>query len=286
MALLAPNSSSAPSELLRRFVSRASRGQSAETAIRGIVSGFRRSVGLKQLDRRMEPYLRKRRVFNVEYVANLSYDGAVFPLGEAFADGFRIVLKRGCPSTRTRFTLAHELCHTFFYEIVPELKFEKHEADPGEERLCNLGAAELLMPSHALKREAKAVGASLDSLTRLASLFDVSLEAMLLRLRSTAGWRCELSAWRRATGGGFVLHRLVGGRKIEWLWAEAGILSIAWDTGRVLTGHTYLECYDAYRRVKLRPVFYEVKRRGDTLLALLSQYSSRRTHPKLPLFES
>jgi Zn-dependent peptidase ImmA (M78 family) len=36
------------------------------------------------------------------------------------------VLDGATPTVRQRFTIAHEICHTFFYEIVPELKFKPH----------------------------------------------------------------------------------------------------------------------------------------------------------------
>jgi hypothetical protein len=196
-----------------------------------------------------------------------------------------MLLKKDCASTRTRFTTAHELCHTFFYESVPELKFQDHEVDAGEERLCDIGAAELLMPVHALRRQAKAMGTSLEALTKLARLFDVSLEAMLLRLRSVGGWRSELSTWHAMTGGRFALHRLVGGRKVEWSWSEPSLLQKAWDTGHVLSGRTYLECRDQHGCLKIRPVSYELRRRKDSLLALWSHCSAARTHRNLPLFE-
>lgn len=276
----------APSELLQRFVYRLTGGRSSsEAAISGLIAAVRKSTGLKGMDLRMEPYLKHRRVLEIEYVAELDCDGALLPLGCGFAAGFRMLLKKGCPSTRTRFTTAHELCHTFFYETVPELKFRNHVVDPGEERLCDLGAAELLMPSYTLRRQAKAMGKSLQSLGKLANLFDVSLEAMLLRLRSVAGWQSELSTWRHMTGGGFALHHLVGGRKVDWVWSEPNLLRNAWNTGRTLSGTTYLECRDRYGCLTIRPVFYELKRRRDSLLSLWSHPSTCRVHPNLPLFE-
>jgi len=250
-----------------------------------LVIDLRKSVRLRGLDIRIEPFLKHRRVFQLEYVKDFDCDGALVPLGSAFADGFRMLLRKDSASTRTRFTTAHELCHTFFYQHVPEIKFSNHEVDPAEERLCDVGAAELLMPSHALKKQARATGTSLEALSKLATLFDVSLEAMLLRLRSIAGWRSELSTWHLMTGGGFALRRLVGGRKVDWRWSEPKLLRNAWDTGRLLCGHTYLECLDRHGSLKVRAVFYELKRRKDALLALWSHYSTRRIYPNLPLFE-
>ena len=68
------------------------------------------------------------------------------------------------PQTRVRFTIAHEICHTFFYEIVPELKFVSHPTDPAEERLCNAGAAALLMPNYDVVRATRKVTPSIVAL--------------------------------------------------------------------------------------------------------------------------
>jgi Zn-dependent peptidase ImmA (M78 family) len=52
----------------------------------------------------------------------LNCDGLIEPLGKTFADGFRIKLNKTTPPVRSRFTLVHEICHTFFYQLVPEIK--------------------------------------------------------------------------------------------------------------------------------------------------------------------
>lgn len=249
-----------------------------------LVAGLRKDAGLKGREVRIEPFLRHRRVSRVEYVRNVEYDGALVPLGREFSDGFIIVLNKDRPSTRIRFTAAHELCHTFFYEHVPELKFRNHDEDSLEERLCDIGAAELLMPRRAVKRQAKSTAMSLEALGQLAGLFDVSLDAMLLRLRSIAGWHSELSTWHRTTAGEFALHRMVGGRRVDWNWSNPQLLRCAWDTGRLLYGRTYVQ-YRDQGALKLRPVFYELKRWKDVLIALWSHYKTIRTYASLPLFE-
>jgi hypothetical protein len=272
------------SELIRRFACRSSGSACPERAMTQLVATLRKSARLKGRHVTIEPFLKHRHVLRIDYVRDAEFDGALIPLGNDFSAGFRILLSKDSHSTRTRFTAAHELCHTFFYEYVPELKFQNHEADAAEERLCDIGAAELLMPSRAVRKHAKSMSTSLEALGKLAKLFDVSLEAMLLRLRSIAGWRSELSKWHRMTGGDFALHRLVGGRKVEWSWSEPKLLRCAWESGRLLCGHTYVE-YRDQGSVKIRPVFYELKRWKDVLLALWSHPATRRTYPILPLFE-
>jgi hypothetical protein len=60
---------------------------------------------------------------------DLKADGALVPLGAEFSAGFRMILRRDLPEGRINFTVAHEICHTFFYERVPEIKFSAHPVD-------------------------------------------------------------------------------------------------------------------------------------------------------------
>jgi hypothetical protein len=82
-------------------------------------------------------------VCETEVVPDLPCDGLIEPIGTTYSAGFRMRLKKNAADVRLRFTIAHELCHTFFYELVPEFKFVAHESDDSEERLCNWGAASL-----------------------------------------------------------------------------------------------------------------------------------------------
>ena len=57
--------------------------------------------------------------------------------------------------TRERFSLAHELAHTFFYDRNQEVPKPMKGSPRGEklERLCHLAASEILLPSPLLKKE-------------------------------------------------------------------------------------------------------------------------------------
>jgi len=89
---------------------------------------------------------------------------------------------------RMRFTIAHELIHTFFFELSSDaprnrVKVTSDKDHDQLERLCDFGAGLLLMPSRRigplLDREPQI---SPDSLRRLAQHFAVSLDALLIRL--------------------------------------------------------------------------------------------------------
>jgi hypothetical protein len=172
-------------------------------------------------------------------------------------------------ATRRNFTVAHELCHTFFYEYVPEMKFVPHRTDDAEEALCNYGAGELLMPGPAVARGAKGLPVCLDSLQTLAAQFGVSAETMLVRLRVLRLWGAELSSWTLMMNGTFSMERITGGRRdIEWIWSEESLLAEVWRSGRSIAGTTVVEGRDGRGGRYPRELAYEIERRKDRLVVL------------------
>jgi hypothetical protein len=93
---------------------------------------------------------------------------------------------------RQRFTVCHECAHIFFpgYQLVP-----RYRCDPGDirvdevrlERLCDVGASELLLPRRLFGPAAKDAGFGLDGLESLAQAFNSSLPATGRRLIDTVG---------------------------------------------------------------------------------------------------
>jgi IrrE N-terminal-like domain len=226
---------------------------------------FRRTGGL---DERMGFYLRARQIVSVRVVDDLAADGALEPIGSRYVHGFNILLSRELAHTRLQFTLAHEICHTFFYEFVPEIKFVPHATDETEERLCNFGAAELLMPETAIARFANDRPVCIQSLRELAEEFSVSLSAMFIRLRSLRLWDCVLSEWQRMINGTFVLSKFYGGPRRPWVWEDPSILDGAWRSYRLSSGTTvfHYETEDGGRYYV--PSRFQTQRFGDRLFAL------------------
>jgi Zn-dependent peptidase ImmA (M78 family) len=281
-----PCSRSKSSPLVRLFTERTcSLGASPVEAIQHLVSTLRGSSKHEARAAQLDGFLIKRKILETRMSHALASDGYVEPLGPRFQDGFRMVLKAGSPLTRSRFTIAHELCHTFFYEMVPELKYGSTEVDAEEERLCNLGASELLIPSKSLKKSAKKFCRSVDALEELAKMYLVSPAAMLLRLRDLKLWSCELSYWR-PHGRGFALDRIVGGRKLDWQWPDDNALRNAWSEERKFAGRTYVELRDRQGGRQLRMVCFQVVRRGNLLMALWSAKPFEVISTHLPLFET
>lgn len=114
----------------------------------------------------------------------------VLEVGEG---GFFIYLQDNFDATpgfkrRQRFTLAHEIAHTLFYDSSQGKPTLIAGAPRGErlERLCHSGAGQILIPESLLLREAElrhGVGTGEDVFD-IAELFDVSTEVLVRRLHS------------------------------------------------------------------------------------------------------
>lgn len=105
--------------------------------------------------------------------------------------GFRIRLQSnfaGIAGTRLRqrFSFAHEIAHTFFYELRNGQMQPIPKAPKGDklESACHEAAAMILVPDGLLTKELRARRSEIDSpfIVQLAEAFDVSLEVMLRRL--------------------------------------------------------------------------------------------------------
>ena len=102
-------------------------------------------------------------------------------------EGDRLVIQVRArdPETRRRFTVCHEICHTFFPALgarrVDETVGEFSEADPIE-YLCDVGAAELLMPRQPFCSEMPEGDLRVDDVLRLADCFRSGPQATSIRL--------------------------------------------------------------------------------------------------------
>jgi Zn-dependent peptidase ImmA (M78 family) len=281
-----PASSNQPnSPLVQAFVARSGKdlGQTAQQIMEALVEGNSHKKA-KTPDERVQQFLRDRRIQIVEEQADLSCDGFIEPLGSRYEDGFRVRLNTASTRVRQRFTLAHEACHSLFYELVPELKFVPHAPDEEEERLCNFGAAALLIPGNALRKKIKKVQPCLDSLYELASEYTVSVQTLLLRLRGLGLWPMELSTWHRMGNGTFALDRLYGGRQVDWEWTDEQVLKLAWQQKGSTWGHTFVQYQDPRGIRRFKPVAYEVRRHSNGLIALWGKGIARQTPSVRRLF--
>ena len=96
------------------------------------------------------------------------------------------------PETRQRFSVAHEISHTFFPQYAtkawcrPDARYRtRTNPDDHLEMLCDIGAAELLFPQPWFARDAAAV-TDANGLVGLAATYHASREATLRRFVETS----------------------------------------------------------------------------------------------------
>ena len=113
-----------------------------------------------------------------------------------------ILIKEDDPGVRQRFTEGHELVELLFdaQEHWGEEATATWEVDEGrKEQLCDRGAADLLMPQSSFVPRLNGLGISLDAGCALASLYQTSLLATLIRMvqygagaHALVMWHCAL----------------------------------------------------------------------------------------------
>jgi hypothetical protein len=145
--------------------------------------------GLREPPFRPAFYASLRRVKDVTQ-KRMEIDGRLIPI----SDGFRIELRRDRPHGRRNFTCAHEVMHTFFYEAAPSLKaLDNHDAE--EEFLCNVGAAELLMPAPSFRQVVADFELSATSVVKISELFETSITSTVVRLNDLGIWGAKFILW-------------------------------------------------------------------------------------------
>ena len=86
-------------------------------------------------------------------------DARALPMG---AGKIRIEYNPNRPRARTRYSVAHEIAHTFFPDASQNIRNRTAQEDYAKnewelEMLCNIGAAELLMPTGSLSAGTKSI---------------------------------------------------------------------------------------------------------------------------------
>lgn len=90
------------------------------------------------------------------------------------------------PKSRIRYSICHEIIHTLFADWKDEIRYRSEHQDMKDdgwqlEMLCNIGAAELLMPIGTFT-ELHDHELTIDKLLQLRSSYEVSAEALMLRV--------------------------------------------------------------------------------------------------------
>lgn len=121
----------------------------------------------------------------------LSRDGMLVPV----EGGFIIKLNSQKPLVRQRFVCAHEIGHTYFYDVSgvrPWRPIQSVSSYWAEENLCYQFAEEMLMPKREITRVGGTFLPTIDRFLRTKRIFDVSNEALCRRIARLNLWRCIL----------------------------------------------------------------------------------------------
>ncbi len=118
---------------------------------------------------------------------------------------FTIEFNPSRPLARTRYSIAHEIGHTLFPDCAIAVRNRATHQDMGGddwqlEMLCNMAAAEILMPLGTLQ-DVESTRPSVDKILDLRRRYLVSCEAVMIRLTRLTGHRCIAFAARRETEG-------------------------------------------------------------------------------------
>jgi hypothetical protein len=195
--------------------------------------------------------------------------------------GFTIELRYDRSPERKNFTCAHELGHTFFYEAVPSIKYRmltssQPHHDKEEEMLCNIAAAELLMPTSTFPKIVRNYCVSPESLQEIAQLFETSIAATTVRILSLNIWDAELILWQNkgeelaatwyAKPNTGLIH-YPSGRIYNY--SSSGIYN-CFITGEATTSLEWIYVDGKYRSCRMRSVRLK---NSKSVLSCISKYS-------------
>lgn len=123
--------------------------------------------------------------------------------GQLVQEGNKLVIKLDSkePTQRQNFTCCHEIAHTFF--LHGALAKNRNAARvlacsrfSPEEQLCDLAAAEMLMPEKFFKPAAAELEPSIQSVVNLASRFMASISSTSVRIGQLKAWPVVFLVWK------------------------------------------------------------------------------------------
>ena len=129
---------------------------------------------------------------------------AVMPhAGRLLPDGknYLIQVNAHHPRSKQRFTTGHEIGHTLIPSfqrhprVIQDMVTGLFQEGQEEEYLCDLAAAEILLPEHLFRPHAASLDYHLSTVIDLAQMFQASREATARRLVEMNLWPCAFAIW-------------------------------------------------------------------------------------------
>ena len=143
-----------------------------------------------------------------------------------------ILIREGDPIERQRFTEGHELMELLFDAqdgVTAELQLQPWDT-VRKERLCDAGAAELLMPQSQFQPHLRHLGTSLGTGRSLCRLYKTSLMATLIRMVQLTRGEHALIFWKQV--------RNAEGNRLRSVWS---VVSPKWTHGFIPKSHFIAE---------------------------------------------
>lgn len=117
------------------------------------------------------------------------------------------------PRGRLRFSIAHEIAHSLFEDCAQEVRnrggSSGHALDNWQlEALCNIGAAEMLMPLGSFA-DLGVKDLSIDAVMDLRKRFEVSVEACIIRLVKLSRTECAAFCASKHAKGGYKIDYVI-----------------------------------------------------------------------------
>lgn len=140
----------------------------------------------------------------IEHVIEVEMTGCDGLLSSTPSGAYVASIRKGQGDVRKRFTLAHEIGHAIVYRSIGsqrtsgdgEMRCGAQTSDErDEERLCDLLAAELLMPREQLVRTIAETGVCAETVPEIAQRFGVSLQAVSRKLTEVVPYDIGLALW-------------------------------------------------------------------------------------------
>lgn len=182
---------------------------------------------------------------------------------------------------RGRFTVLHEGGHTFQPDYRRAAQYRCLGQKTREEHLCDVAAAEMLLPRRHFKRDLADAGATLEGVGLLADAYVASIQATCLRLVTLSTERIALLVFKHAHKPTELGREASCAPKLRLQWssingswpyvrkdksvAHTSPIARAWEGERVDERTDIDELFGD----PLGPVWVDARRYGDSVLALV-----------------
>jgi IrrE N-terminal-like domain len=152
--------------------------------------------------------------FGVEQTLEVEMAGTDGLLSTTASGQYVVSIRKGQSETRRRFTVAHELGHLIVHHAIGERRSEGKDGalhcgdgtreDQEEEDLCDILAAEILMPGAQFHRVIEEKGVSAQTIPDIARRFGVSVRAACRRIAGFLPYQLGIGMWAKESNGSVV----------------------------------------------------------------------------------